>query len=177
MIKDLNALIERAKVVVNDKNTGIAIREAVANLFDFKPNWIPEERHWVDLGLPSGNLWYDSNGEVNGNEFFNHDDALEAFGEYLPSATSMAELYENCEWEWTGSGYKVTGPNGKSIALPARGRNECRSTEYGYYWTSCKSKTSQANARSLYFYSGNVNPLNDNYRSYGFSVRPCRELV
>jgi len=175
MIKDLNALIERAKVVVNDKNTGIAIREAVANLFDFKATWIPEERHWVDLGLPSGNLWYDCNGEVNGKEYFNHDDALESFGEYLPSATAMAELYENCEWEWTGGGYKVIGPNGKYIMLPARGRKECESRDYGYYWTRCISKTSQTSARHLYFDSGDVYPLSSSYRGYGFSVRPFRE--
>ena len=175
MIKDLNALIERAKVVVNDEKTTEEIRNAVSNLFDFQPTFVPNKSDWVDLGLPSGNLWYDHNAKVNGNEYFNHDDALEVFGEYLPSATAMAELYENCEWEWTGGGYKVIGPNGKSIMLPARGRKECESREYGYYWTRCISKTSQTNARYLGFGSGYVYPLNNSNRSNGFSVRPCRE--
>ena len=43
----------------------------------------------------------------------------------------------------------------------------------GYYWTYAPG--SQTIARSLYFYSGYVYPLDSNYRSNGFSVRPCRE--
>ena len=34
----------------------------------------------------------------------------------------------------------------------------------------------QTNARYLNFNSGGVYPLDNNYRSYGVSVRPCREL-
>jgi len=176
MIKDLNVLIERAKVVVNDETVTAEIREAVSNLFDFKPKFVPVESDWVDLGLPSGNLWYDHNAKINGKKFFTHEEAQETFGEYLPSATAMAELYENCEWEWTGKGYKVTGPNGNYIFLPAEGRKGAESDSYGYYWTRCVSKTSQTSARSLYFDSGYVSPLSNYYRSNGFSVRPCREL-
>lgn len=175
MIKDLNALIERAKVVVNDEKTTEEIRNAVSNLFDFRPTFVPNKSDWVDLGLPSGNLWYDHNAKVNGKRFFTHEEAQETFGEYLPSATAMAELYENCEWKWTGEGYKVIGPNGKSIFLPADGRDGGGSGNYGYYWTRCVSKTSQTYARDLDFSSGNVYPLFYNSRSYGLSVRPCRE--
>ena len=175
MIKDLNALIERAKVVVNDEKTTEEIRNAVSNLFDFQPTFVPRESGWVDLGLPSGTLWYDHNAKLNGKRFFTHEEAQETFGEYLPSAASMAELYENCEWEWTGKGYKVTGPNGNSIFLPAEGRKGVESDPYGYYWTRCVSKTSQSYARDLSFNSGNVGPLNGSNRSNGISVRPCRE--
>ena len=45
----------------------------------------------------------------------------------------------------------------------------------GYYWSFAGN--SQAYARYLYFYSGYVHPLNNFNRSYGFSVRPCREFV
>lgn len=44
----------------------------------------------------------------------------------------------------------------------------------GNYWSYAPN--SQAYARSLDFYSGGVYPLGGNYRSYGFSVRPCREF-
>ena len=44
----------------------------------------------------------------------------------------------------------------------------------GDYWT--RMPNSQAYARYLYFSSGGVYPLNYYSRSYGFSVRPCREL-
>lgn len=42
----------------------------------------------------------------------------------------------------------------------------------GNYWVCAPN--SQTNARNLNFNSGNVNPLNNNNRSNGFSVRPCR---
>ena len=173
MIKDLNTLIERAQAIVNNEGENNKVSEAVAKLFDITKKWTPDdESSWIDLGLPSGNLWYDRN--VSG--FYTFDKAKETFGEYLPSATAMAELYENCEWEWTGRGYKVIGPNGNSIFLPADG-NDCGGKgSYGYYWTRCESKTSQTGARRLYFSSGSVGPLDDGNRSYGFSVRPCREL-
>ena len=44
----------------------------------------------------------------------------------------------------------------------------------GNYWSF--APISQTNARNLNFNSGNVNPLNNNNRSNGFSVRPCRVL-
>ena len=44
----------------------------------------------------------------------------------------------------------------------------------GNYWTFAPN--SQTNARNLNFSSGNVYPLNNSNRSYGFSVRPSREI-
>ena len=43
----------------------------------------------------------------------------------LPTKVQVEELLEKGEWEWTEMngcrGYKVTGPNGNSIFLPAAG--------------------------------------------------------
>jgi hypothetical protein len=43
----------------------------------------------------------------------------------LPTSTEMSELSTQCTWKWTSednvSGWRVTGPNGKSIFLPAAG--------------------------------------------------------
>jgi len=39
----------------------------------------------------------------------------------MPSKAQFAELIEKCEWEFTDGGYKVTGPSGNSIFLPAAG--------------------------------------------------------
>lgn len=47
-------------------------------------------------------------------------------------------------------------------------------TGNGNYWSFAPN--SQTNARNLNFNSGNVNPLNNNERSNGFAVRPCRAL-
>ena len=42
----------------------------------------------------------------------------------------------------------------------------------GFWWSSCPYGTDSS--RYLYFDSGNLSPLNNNYRAYGFSVRPAR---
>ena len=59
------------------------------------------------------------------------------------------------------SGYRANGTGG----LTNMGSN-------GNYWVCAPN--SQTNARNLNFNSGGVYPLNNNNRSNGFSVRPCR---
>ena len=59
------------------------------------------------------------------------------------------------------SGYRANGSGG----LTNMGGN-------GNYWVCAPN--SQTNARNLNFNSGGVYPLNNNNRSNGFSVRPCR---
>ena len=134
---------------------------------------------YVDLGLPSGTLWAKENAEG----FYTFDDAVAAFGNKLPSAVQMAELYECCAWSWDGGrkGFEVTGQNGNSIFLPAAGYRHRGSSGVsgvvleGNYWTRCSDKFSAARGRCLYFSSGNVYPLNSDGRAYGFSVRAVRE--
>ena len=68
----------------------------------------------------------------------------------MPSAYEMRELIYDCTWTWTKKkgieGYKVTGPNGNSIFLPAGGckrdeisgeavANSIIDYTYGYYWS------------------------------------------
>jgi len=52
-----------------------------------------------------------------------HDPAAKNWGGTwtMPSTEQVRELIEKCTWEFTGAGYKVTGPNGNSIFLPAAG--------------------------------------------------------
>lgn len=134
---------------------------------------------FVDLGLPSGTLWAEENAEG----FFTFDDAVAEFGDSLPSARHMAELYECCQWTWDNErkGCEVTGPNGNTIFLPAAGYRSRNSEEVsgvgseGNYWTRCPDKYSAAYGRYLGFYSGDVSPLDDYDRAYGFPVRAVRE--
>ncbi|MBR5412387.1 MAG: hypothetical protein IK114_05020 [Fibrobacter sp.] len=155
------------------------IKTEVLNLAKLETGAVfnPDFAEWVDLGLPSGRLW----AKENAPGYYDWDKAKEIFKDCLPSASAMAELYEECDWDWDDSkkGYIVTGPNGNSIFLPALGYKDTdgdiNCTNSGYYWTTCPSKTSQTNARYLNFNSGDIYPLNSNYRSYGFSVRPSRE--
>lgn len=97
----------------------------------------------------------------------------------MPTHDEMKELKDNCAWTWTTqnnvNGYRVTGPNGKSIFLPAAGycdeMNLISVGSYGDYWSSLLIVTAQDHASDLYFrrsyvYSGLM------YRYYGISVRP-----
>lgn len=62
----------------------------------------------------------------------------------MPTEEDMRELLGECTWTWTTQkgteGYKVTGPNGKSIFLPAAGCHDAdgygNAGFWGCYWTA-----------------------------------------
>lgn len=123
----------------------------------------------VDLGLPSGTLWKDEN-EVG---FFTYNEAMEYFGsDKLPTGKQFEELEDECQWSWTGSGFKVTGPNGNSIFLPAMGRSVCNGSvwdeKHCYYWSSTRGRGDTI--MSFHFNKGTVNK-NDKNHCAGRSVR------
>ena len=98
----------------------------------------------VDLGLPSGTLWKDKNETGGYNNYFTYEQAVNQFGDKLPTEEQLKELRDKCRWSPTGSGYKVTGPNGNSIVLPAAGSRDCDGDvggvgSYGRYWSSSPS--------------------------------------
>lgn len=77
----------------------------------------------------------------------------------MPTYEQMYELRNNCKWEWTNQngvkGYKVTGPNGNSIFLPATGYyyhdEYLASNSQAFYWTRTLSdKEDSYSARHLY---------------------------
>ena len=74
----------------------------------------------VDLGLSSGTLWRNSN-EGGAYATYSYMQALERFGKKLPTNHQWGELRYTCSWTWIGNGYKITGPNGNFIMLPAEG--------------------------------------------------------
>ena len=105
---------------------------------------------FVDLGLPSGNLWKNINeGSVSiddGGKGFTYDEAIKSkFDEgILPNEDDFKELYASCKFEWDDEkkGMTVTSNiNGNSIFLPAPGyigtigrmENPGKGT-YGCYW-------------------------------------------
>lgn len=128
---------------------------------------------YVDLGLPSGTLWKDQN-EAGG--FYSYDQAMAKFGSSLPTKEQLEELKNSCRWTWNGNGYKVEGPSGESIVLPAAGYRDCDGSVYyvgsdGYYWSS--TPNGSENPWYLYFYSGGVN-MYSGYRCGSRSVRLVR---
>lgn len=132
---------------------------------------------YVDLGLPSGTLWKNQN-ETNPNDsydFYTYDEAVQQFGDQLPTKEQFKELKENCTYVWDESarGCWFYGPNGNRIFLPAAGGRGCAGDvggvgSTGLYWSA--TPFGSVHAWYLYFNSGEVD-MNYNYRCFGLSVR------
>lgn len=92
----------------------------------------------------------------------------------MPTKAELDELCYNCTWTWTTqnevNGYKVTGPNGNSIFLPAAGSDAVE----GFYWSS--SLTSHYSPYACCLDFDRVNYSSDTYNRAGYgSVRPVSE--
>lgn len=95
----------------------------------------------------------------------------------MPTKIEFEELINNCTWKWVTQngkkGYKVIGPNGNSIFLPAAGYspdNGRHCTERnGTYWSS--NAGSDGHAWTLYFYLGTYK-THEYLRYWGHSIRP-----
>lgn len=113
-----------------------------------------------------------------------YDVALAEWGSgwRMPSEKEFEELLNKCTWTWTTykgvNGYKVTGPNGNSIFLPAAGYRDGTELHnrgsYGYYWSGSLTEVSSYNLITCYlsFYGGYHNLNYIYFRDYGRTVRP-----
>ena len=133
---------------------------------------------FVDLGLASGTKWKTQNEQSNDYyNLFDYETAINEFGSNLPTIEQWEELKSYCLWVWSGSGYKVTGPNGKSIVLPAAGYRDCdgsinRVGSRGNYWSS--TPYGSEFAWSLNFGSTDVKKNYKYYRCNYYSIRLVR---
>ena len=99
----------------------------------------------------------------------------------MPTDAEWTELFRNCTWTWTSQngvmGIKVTGPNRKSIFLPAAGDRAGTYLEnagaYGFYWSSSLSAGYPGYALSVYFLSDFFDWGLTVIRYCGQSVRPA----
>lgn len=108
----------------------------------------------------------------------------------LPTASEFEELIQCCKWTWEEAGditpfmagYKVYGPNGNHIFLPAAGyghgtvREESYVTDqdiYGMYWSGNLSDD-KAMSYELFFRKENI-CIDQEWRSRGNSIRPVCE--
>ena len=102
----------------------------------------------------------------------------------MPTKAEQDDLRNNCTWTWTTlngvDGYRVTGPNGNSIFLPAA---DCRvDTEVagqgyvGVYWSSSLySGLTSMSAYHLHIFSNSYDWSYSFDRYIGHSVRPVCE--
>ena len=120
---------------------------------------------YVDLGLPSGTCWKAENEENAadaGYDFYTFDEAYDLFykDHHLPNANQCRELISECEWTWDKKGYRVVGPNGNSIFVPAAGKRECEGEvngigNEGFYWSSDTNYWNSGLGFCFFFTSGN----------------------
>ena len=147
-------------------------------------SWKGVNKYTFADGQPSG-VWYNSNGEFIGDNktiLELSDDAANANwgGDWcMPTKEEQDELRTECTWTWSKkngvNGYTVTGPNGNSIFLPAAGFRYGSDLHfagyYGNYWSSSLGTYYSGDAYDLDFSSDYVD-WGNNYRFYGYSVRP-----
>ena len=100
----------------------------------------------------------------------------------MPTIDEVDELIQQCSWTWTQLndvyGYKVTGPNGNSIFLPAAGYKGAGpsypSGEDGLYWISDLHQKTYARLLVIQNDKIPVSVGKQGTRCYGFAVRPVR---
>ena len=104
----------------------------------------------------------------------------------IPTKDQADELVRECTWTWMkyngANGFAVTGPNGKSLFMPAAGLlytgldnvNEFLSVgSLAWYWTSDLDKDDSASAYSISFFQKKAE-VQTQVRPNGVSVRPVR---
>ena len=147
------------------------------------------EDKYVDLGLPSGTLWADRNVGADSPEacgaYFTWDETDYANidnGCRMPTKDEINELIDNCTWTWVSQngvkGQKVTGPNGRSIFLPAAGyyygTDLIRHGYDGCYWSSSLFENDLSQAWGLIFGSSDF-VVYAASRDCGFTMRTVKE--
>ena len=170
-------------------NVGASSPEDYGNYYawgetETAPNNNYSESNCSAYGLTISQLQSSGYIDGDGNLMPLHDAATANWGHTwrMPTKTEQQELLDNCEWEWTQvngvNGYKVTGPNGNSIFLPAAGYRYGSSLynagEYGFYWSSTPYESNSNSAYYLYFNSSSQG-VNWGRRYSGRSVRPVTE--
>lgn len=135
----------------------------------------PSQIEYVDLGLPSGNMWATDN-YMQGNEyqFYSFPEVKKLKfndNQYIPNDKDCEELLKYCndEWDRPNRQYLLTGPNGNTISFKA----------IGYYiigdenikavdnpsgsdvWTSTSSTHGKDWGKHLYFIGNSVGHSHD----------------
>ena len=102
----------------------------------------------------------------------------------MPTLKEMQELRSLCQWSWSYigdvRGFRITGPSGKSIFLPAAGLRQGNTVKgdgaNGGYWAASLNVANGNGICGLSFDFAGAYWYNDfNGREYGFTIRPVIE--
>lgn len=177
---------------------GLSVKWATCNVGAAAPEEAGKFVAWGELALQKKEFGWDNYAwceegsnmhlkKYNQNSFFGKTDrktellsdddiACKQWGKSwrIPTRENWDELCEKCSWEWTGNGYKVTGPSKQSIFLPAAGYRNTSLVDggvAGYYWSASLNTKQPDRAHYAGF---NVNGYIDGTysRANGLSVRP-----
>ena len=167
---------------------GLSVKWATCNVGASTPGGYGNYYAWGETSTKS-NYDYDSCaskgkflGDIGGDS--SRDAATVNWGGSwrMPTEAELQELVDNCTWTWTTQnghkGYKVTGPNGNSIFLPAAGIRDGDTLyvdgEDGYYCSSSPDGSDTDRACRLFFDEGDRH-VGWGDRECGRSVRPVLE--
>ena len=188
----------KPKVVANnDRGTlnghewvdlGLSVRWATCNVGASSPFDYGNYYAWGEITIKSSytkdnsRTYGVSMGDISGNTRYDAATANWGSGWRMPTKEELEELVDKCDWEWTRqggcNGYRVTGPNGNSIFLPAAGWRYGSSLNLagyrGYYWSSTPYWSSAHGAYYLDFSSGD-HYVDWRYCSGGRSIRPVSD--
>ena len=159
-------------------NVGALFPEDYGNYYawgETEPKEEYTQENSLTYGLGISELQAQGYIDSEGNLTPSHDAATANLGGNwrMPTIKEWQELVDNCTWTWTGYGYKVTGPNGNHIFLPAAGYRYGSSLyDAGFYWSSTPDESFYA--YYLYFSSGGLH-VGWSDRDYGLSVRPVSD--
>ena len=164
-------------------NIGASNPEEYGDYFAFgetEPKDEYTEENYMLYGIPHGEAYIGIGKIISGTEY---DAASKQWGDdwRMPTEEELYELLSFCSWQWMTingvNGYKVIGPNGNSIFLPAAGTFNSEHNECGCYWTGTFSdEDCHWDALCLQFdefefghYSSYANPYE------GLTIRPVTD--
>ena len=167
---------------------GLSVKWATCNVGASKPEDYGNYYAWGETSTKSSytksnsKTYKKSMGDIKGNSSYDAARANWGGKWRLPTKAEMQELINKCSWTWTTqngkNGYKVTGPNGNSIFLPAAGYRYGSSLDYagsvGCYWSSTSHGSDGDYACRPHFSSDN-HYMGYSRRYFGHCVRPVLE--
>lgn len=188
------AKTEEGELLEQIVDLGLSVKWAAWNIGAAKPEEHGKYYAWGeveeknDYSLNTYKYYQDSSYINIGNEICgtSYDVAHATWGDgwRLPTLAEIQELLSECFWLWTElhgtRGYRVTGPNGKSIFLPAAGLRHSTiikgSDASGNYWSGTSMAEGSYNTCGLYFDNEGSYWYSDfNGREYGLNIRPVKD--
>lgn len=128
---------------------GLSVKWATANVGASTPDSKGDYFAWGETSTKTLFTWKNSKmmfsnvSEIQGRS--DYDAATKEWGSNwrMPTQREIQELVDKCKWEWSREGdcqgYKVTGPSGNSIFLPAGGCSYDGTVHFknsaGLYWS------------------------------------------